>query len=386
MQRNFFIVMLMSWLTLATTGDPALLPHGDLVYVPAGEVSSIAIERLLLNDTVPAGESPVFRLISGPAGLSIQPAADPPHLAYDPQGTAFGSFPFTYELETLDGTVRRADGVLTLIPEVQPLFGDWSAVFGVGQGGSCDVGHHAELGWYHTDRGEFVLCDFHGLVEELRVEDCTVWRIPSNGMQRTNMSARVAFVGDWDGDGVDEPGLYDPEKGEMQLFEYSTWCSSGSCLSEIGALAFGAVSTFVPVWGQWDDELDFALYDPVRARFRLPDGTEMDVASSGTGAPLAADWQGLDLQTLGVWHPDLHEVHYLADTSGQATDIFRAQTRLGPVTGQAFTGVWSRCVDDPGFLGLYDSKDRRIKLLPLRLDSDQRPLHVKVVVDPGGGG
>jgi hypothetical protein len=104
----------------------------------------------------------------------------------------------------------------------------------------------------------------------------------------------LPVIGDWDGDGRDTPGLYDPANGAFRIVD-----RLGSGAPE-ASFSFVTQGSRRPLAGDWDgDGRDsFGLYDPASATFRLRDSlspTPPDLVFrfGPPGAlPVAGDWDG----------------------------------------------------------------------------------------------
>lgn len=118
----------------------------------------------------------------------------------------------------------------------------------------------------------------------------------------------LPLMGDWNGDGIDSIGLYDPATGTFRL-----WNSDEKEEEDI-RFTFGTGGQgLVPLVGDWDgDRIDTpALYDPHTSTFRFlshnaPDSREtpMQYGPPGKGwLPVAGDWNSDGLATIGLYDP-----------------------------------------------------------------------------------
>jgi hypothetical protein len=165
----------------------------------------------------------------------------------------------------------------------------------------------------------------------------------------------VPIAGDWDGDGTDTLGLYDPDSSVF----YLTNTTSGA--ADV-IVAFGVAGAgWTPVAGDWDGDgrTTFGLYDPENSVFYLTDSLASGIANRVVpyGAPgagwiaLAGDWTGQGFDTLGLYDP-ASSTFYLRDsnTPGLATISFG----YGPA-GAGWTplvGDWNG--DGIDSVGLYE--------------------------------
>jgi len=163
------------------------------------------------------------------------------------------------------------------------------------------------------------------------------------------------IVGDWDGNGSDTLGLYDPQASVFYL------ANSASGAADL-IVAFGVPGAgWTPLAGDWngDGQTTFGLYDPQNSVFYLTDSlvsgvADRAVAYGAPGAgwmPLAGDWTGQGFDTLGLYDPAA-SVFYLRDsnTPGLATISFG----YGPAGGgwTPVVGDWNG--DGVDSIGLYD--------------------------------
>jgi hypothetical protein len=122
----------------------------------------------------------------------------------------------------------------------------------------------------------------------------------------------VSVVGDWDGDGVDTIGVFDPSTATWYLKN-----SNGPGAPDIAPFAYGAPG-WVPVAGDWDgDGIDtLGVFDPI-GQYGQPPATWYLRNDNSPGAPNVApfayggahwtpvvgDWDGDGLTTIGVVDP-----------------------------------------------------------------------------------
>jgi len=167
----------------------------------------------------------------------------------------------------------------------------------------------------------------------------------------------LPVAGDWDGDGFDSVGLYDPLAGVFHLVD-----RNGPGPAD-HVVAFGRPGAgWLPVTGDWDgDGRDtIGLYDPGAARFHLRSALAMGPADlvfafgpPGAGwLPLVGDWDGDGRDSVGLFAPST-SVFYLRDenTAGPAHRTFvygAAGVSWLPVTGdwdgdgRDGVGLWDR--------------------------------------------
>lgn len=117
----------------------------------------------------------------------------------------------------------------------------------------------------------------------------------------------VAIGGDWDGDGVDTIGVYDPASSNFFLRNSNT---SGP--ADAGQFVYGGRG-WVPLVGDWDgDGRDgIGVYNPEKAIFYLRNtltAGEPEVAPFHFGMPgwrpIAGDWNDDGMVTVGAYNPE----------------------------------------------------------------------------------
>ncbi|MEQ8667699.1 MAG: choice-of-anchor D domain-containing protein, partial [Pirellulales bacterium] len=112
------------------------------------------------------------------------------------------------------------------------------------------------------------------------------------------------FAGDWNNDGTDDVGLYDPASGTFRL---------QGVADVTGFSPAGRNSTWLPIAGDWngDGPDTVGLYDPATATFYLrnedattitpfaytPDGQDE------TWLPIAGNWDGVGGDSIGLFDP-----------------------------------------------------------------------------------
>ena len=152
--------------------------------------------------------------------------------------------------------------------------------------------------------------------------------------------AMVPLAGDWDGDGVDSPGLYDPETGSFFL--------RNSCTSGPADLTF----TFgppraIPVVGDWEGEGrdSIGIYLPGTGHWALrarPEPGPADVSfdfgpKTVEMVPVAGDWDGTGRDRVGLYHPE-YSTWFLS--TGNHAGIAAETFDFGPNAGAPVVGDW----------------------------------------------
>jgi len=165
----------------------------------------------------------------------------------------------------------------------------------------------------------------------------------------------VPLRGDWNGDGVETIGLYDPASGGFYLRN-----SNGGGVADVAFVYGPGGAGWLPLSGDWDNDGDdtVGLYNPATGTFYLRNtnsaGAANVVFTYGPGGlgwkPLTGDWDGDGDDTVGVYNPATGFFYVRNTNSGGAAD---ATFGFGP--GGAgwlpLAGDWDRDGDDTP--GLY---------------------------------
>jgi len=193
------------------------------------------------------------------------------------------------------------------------------------------------------------------------------------------------LTGDWDGDGRDSVGFYDPAGRRFHL--YPATADGETQPTIIDASGVGA-GTWLPIRGDWDgDGTDtVGLYNPATNLFKLSnaEGTFAADAAAGlvefaashwrngsrlpaTFKPLAGDWDGDGRDNVGLYSPASNHfwLTFREDAwAGSVADglrIFRPQiSNLLPATWLPLAGDWNG--DGVAGVGFYDPATRTFQL------------------------
>jgi hypothetical protein len=166
-------------------------------------------------------------------------------------------------------------------------------------------------------------------------------------------STWIPLAGDWTGKGVDTIGLYDPQHAHFYLKNSNT--AAGTDVISFGFESLGIPSTWIPLAGDWTGRgVDtIGLYDPQNAHFYLKNSNTSagtDVISFGfeglgvpsTWAPLAGDWTGKGMDTIGLYDPQ-HAHFYLNNVNSAAVSnviSFDLGTLGASAAWLPVTGTW----------------------------------------------
>ncbi|MCG8459036.1 MAG: hypothetical protein MI919_22395 [Holophagales bacterium] len=361
---------------MALPGECRAAAKPDVVYVVAGTTSTISFSLLTENDE-----------FSGEADVSIVDPDDYDNieegstsLLFDASGGIQRRETFAYQLTDSTGTSVAVVEVV-IVPSMQPVAGRWP-VERPHPGQPCSDGDGSEIGFYDATADHFVLCDFQGG----GVRDCKRWIVPSVGSSSTGTPGhRLPVIGDWDGDGWDQPGLFDPDTAELELFDYGEPCRGEMCLVSAGFVATGLGRTEYPLSAPGSAGTALAGYDWVVSRLMSGSGAGMEIDWSAPAPwPVLADWFGTGTPLLGEWSSEIWTFRFLGDPDGVTSNsLLATDPRGNPATGIPFVGRWSRCSSE-AYFGLLQTEIGYVGLFTpvLILDDRRPPVHVKIPVDP----
>jgi hypothetical protein len=158
----------------------------------------------------------------------------------------------------------------------------------------------------------------------------------------------LPVAGDWDGDGIDTPGVFRPSTGQFTLTDSTA--TSPSFASSITRATFGTAGD-LPISGDWDgDGKDsIAVYRPTTGEtFFTNDDLSTtagvaNVVSPGIDIvaflgiaedlPIGGDWNGDGSDSLGLWRPSTGEFILSDDNVGLRAVFVFGQTGDQPIVG-----------------------------------------------------
>ncbi len=171
----------------------------------------------------------------------------------------------------------------------------------------------------------------------------------------------IPIVGDWDGDGKDTVGFYDPTTTRFYLK------NSNSHGNADVSFTFGMAGNWIPVVGDWDgDGTDtIGLYDPSTTRFYLKNSNShgnADVSftfgTAGNWIPIVGDWDGDGKDTVGFYDPSTTRFYLKNSNSHGNADISFTFGMAG--NWKPIAGDWNG--DGTDTVGLYDPAAPRFYL------------------------
>jgi PAS domain-containing protein len=121
----------------------------------------------------------------------------------------------------------------------------------------------------------------------------------------------LPLVGDWDGDGIETPGVFDPSTTTFHLVD-----GNSDTPGPVSTFSWGVnLNGWLPMAGDWDGDGDdtVGLFDPFTTTFYLINNNDVNdpqpvpVFSWGVNLagwrPVAGDWDGDGGDTVGVFDP-----------------------------------------------------------------------------------
>lgn len=322
----------------------AVLANGD-AYV-AGEFLSSTID---LRSPLPLRFQPSLAL--GVRNYLAKLTGNPLRIEYSTFVGGTGGFGLSGVASDGAGTVFLVGTVADNLPTVQPVQAAPNGFRDAFVSVVRDPGSHG-IGAFAPDEGRFRLRN-----------DLTRGFAQLSYQYGPAPSALLPLMGDWDGDGVATPGLYDSVNGRFLLRNVH---SQGP--AQVGFPFGPRRSNWQPLAGDWDqDGMDsVGLYDRARGLFFLAlnptPGTAVTVVRYGPIArnwvPLAGDWDLDGSDGIGLYDPAGGRFFFRNDlTPGGGTAI---ATRYGPLNAVPVIGDWNG--DGAPGLGVYHRATARFLL------------------------
>lgn len=191
-----------------------------------------------------------------------------------------------------------------------------------------------------------------------------VWEPGIDATFPFGLSTDVPVVGDWNGDGLDEIGVYRPSAARFYLDADGDylWNPALDTTARFGAL------NDLPIIGDWngDGVDDIGVYRPSGARFYLDaDGSlSWNPALDTTArfgilndAPVIGDWNGDGMDEIGVYRPSAARFYLDADGSLAWNPALDTTARFGALNDVPIVGDWNG--DGMDEIGVYRSPIKR---------------------------
>ncbi|MFQ3536581.1 MAG: S8 family serine peptidase [Aggregatilineales bacterium] len=163
---------------------------------------------------------------------------------------------------------------------------------------------------------------------------------PANYLGILGTSSEIAFAGDWDGDGTDTPGVYDPATGLVTL-------SNNIDGSPPHIVFYFGVGGDYPIAGDWNgdgiDSLGVYRQSTGRLLLRNDNSTgfaDFDMIFGIAGdVPFAGDWTGNGADAPGIFRPSLN-TFFLLYNVGSGVFFADEVIPFGSSTDQPVAGDW----------------------------------------------
>jgi hypothetical protein len=123
----------------------------------------------------------------------------------------------------------------------------------------------------------------------------------------------LAVAGDWDGNGVDTPGVFNPASGQWQLTNGINGLNAANSFPTANFTFTFGQNGDTPIVGDWDGNgiEGVGLFRTGNSTFLLSNGFQgtIDIKPFIFGSlgskPLAGDWNGDGIATIGVFNPNI---------------------------------------------------------------------------------
>ncbi len=157
----------------------------------------------------------------------------------------------------------------------------------------------------------------------------------------------IPVAGDWDGDGDDTVGVFVPESATFYLVN-----ENSATPGPVIAFSYNTnLSGFKPVAGDWDGDGDdtVGVFDPRTATFYLVNQNSatpgpvisFSYRSNLTGWwPVAGDWDGDGRDTIGVYGPPLNRFYLVNENSATPPGVIQFQCSVPVWNAVPIAGDW----------------------------------------------
>jgi hypothetical protein len=204
------------------------------------------------------------------------------------------------------------------------------------------------------------------------IREFVLWKsnAPDSAVQRLHPVPAepgwLPIAGDWNGGGVDGVGLYDRDNGVFHLYGQSGGHQE---------VKFGPAGTdWIPIAGDWDGNRQdtVGLFDWEKGHFHLQNSVKAKTDSTNSfpfgfpgerGIPVMGDWDGDRSETIGIYYPGHGAVYARNFNTGGAFDLIIKWGPKGmdliPLAGYWYKEVSRSRMD---VLALYDPAARSFYL------------------------
>ncbi|MCB1036046.1 MAG: hypothetical protein KDD47_19650 [Acidobacteria bacterium] len=218
----FLFLLPLFWTGLPDPLEAQARPSDDFLTAVEGHPLVVQESELTSNDSGVWGTH--LELVSGPSHGDLRLSGEPGNLVLTylaDWGPSSGALPppnrqdsFSYILAGSAWSSEPATVRIQVSPARVPLAGRWKTP--TCSPASCDDPGTDELGWFDAQAAKLHLCDLQCIPRCFGVgchlESCRVF---AAGLEHRGSQP---VVGDWDGDGWEEVGFYDPASGALDLF------------------------------------------------------------------------------------------------------------------------------------------------------------------------
>ncbi|MBX7166181.1 MAG: NF038122 family metalloprotease [Pirellulales bacterium] len=163
----------------------------------------------------------------------------------------------------------------------------------------------------------------------------------------------LSISGDWNGDGIDTVGLYNPATAQFFLSN-----ALGNSIADVTPFTYG-MPGWIPLAGDWNnDGIDtVGLYNPATAQFFLRNANTTgtaDIAPFNYGLPnwrpVVGDWNGDGIDTIGLYQPSSASFFLRNTNSTGVADV--TPFNYGMASWLPVSGDWNS--DESDSVGVYN--------------------------------
>lgn len=208
----------------------------------------------------------------------------------------------------------------------QPLAGDWD-------GDGID-----DVGVFRPSTGQFRL-------RQTSFVNGQPTNVASTLVVNFGQAGDLAIVGDWNGDGIDTPGVFRPSTGQFRL----TNSPNTNANPRVTITVFFGQSGDLPVAGDWNgDGLDsIGVYREAAACsfFLSNNNSTVDITAAnfcgvGPVSPLTGDWNGNKVDSIGIYSSSL-AAFSLSNSNTTLSGSAEIQVAFGQAGDLPVAGDWN---------------------------------------------
>ncbi len=190
------------------------------------------------------------------------------------------------------------------------------------------------------------------------VDGSGTWTPPTDKACQLGVAGDVPLVGDWNGDGVDEPGVYRPSTRQFLLDVNGDCALNFGAGGDLGCRFIGLDGE--PIIGDWngDGDDDIGLYDNRLFRMDLDESCSWTPATDAVAlfglsgdTPIIGDWNADGDDDIGIYRPSNRIYLMDRDESGTWTPPGDLGCLFGLSGDTPIIGDWNSDGDDQ--IGAY---------------------------------